>query len=93
MEWSRTCPYNPLPQLNSHGLQAVDKNKQAAPVASAPDLLILSVIHLRGLKSPGGSELVFDFPGLKAGAVEEDKTYNYHSTGIQNPHLFVNFLY
>jgi len=32
----------------------------------------LFVFHLRGLKPPGGSELAIVFPGLKAGAIEED---------------------
>jgi hypothetical protein len=61
-----------LPQLNSHGLQAVDNKKQASSGASAPDILILYVFQLRGLKPPGGSMLAIVSPGLKAGVIEEN---------------------
>jgi hypothetical protein len=61
-----------LPQLNSHGLQAVDNKKQASSGASAPDILILYVFHLQGLKPVGGSMPVIVFPGLKARAIEEN---------------------
>jgi len=86
-EWSRTYLFNPLPQINSHGLQVVDKNKQAASGSSAPVILILFVFHLRGLKPPGESELAIVFPGLKAGAIEEDNNlqlslHRHSNTGL-----------
>jgi len=50
----------------------VDNKKQASSGASAPDLLILLVFQLRGLKPPDGSMLAMIFPGLKSGIIEED---------------------
>jgi len=64
-----------VPKLNSHGLQAVDNKKQGSSGASAPVNLILFVFHLRGLKPPVGTMLAIVFPGLKAGAIEEDNNF------------------
>jgi hypothetical protein len=49
----------------------VVKKKQTSSGASAPDIFCW-FFQLRGLKPPGESELDIVFPGLKAGAIEED---------------------
>jgi hypothetical protein len=61
-----------LPQLNSHGLQAVDNKERASSGASAPDLKIQLVFQLQGLKPPRESMLAIVSHGLKAGANEKD---------------------
>jgi len=48
MVWSRTYPCNPLININNHGLQAVDKNKQDTTRASALNIPILFVSSVTG---------------------------------------------